>query len=57
MLISPRTYGIQGDEARGAENKATLSAKLHAYDAILNKQRYLAGDVNDLYSTTIERDT
>ena len=41
----------------GAENKATLSAKLQAYDAILNKQRYLAGDVNDLYSTTIERDT
>lgn len=38
--------GLTGDDARAAENKTTLEAKLKAYDVILSKQKYLAGDVS-----------
>ena len=56
MPVSPRINGVKGDEALDAENKATLSAKLQAYDAIPNKQKYLTGNVTNLYSTAMERD-
>ncbi|KAF9231971.1 glutathione S-transferase [Melanogaster broomeanus] len=36
--------GLQTDEARAAEYLATLNAKLDAYDVILGKQKYLAGE-------------
>ena len=45
LLAHIRIRGIKGDEARAAENKATLSARLQAYELILSKQKYLAGDV------------
>ncbi|KAH7922081.1 glutathione S-transferase [Leucogyrophana mollusca] len=37
-------YGRQTDEARVAELATTLNAKLDGYEAILGKQKYLAGD-------------
>jgi glutathionyl-hydroquinone reductase len=37
--------GKKADQAIVDENTAILDKKLDAYDAILGKQRYLAGDV------------
>lgn len=37
--------GLQEDPARTAELLKTLEAKLKGYEAILSKQKYLAGDV------------
>ncbi|KAF9231970.1 glutathione S-transferase [Melanogaster broomeanus] len=42
-VFKPRR-GLQTDEARAAEYLAGLNAKLDAYDVILGKQRYLAGE-------------
>ena len=45
--------GLTGDDARAAENKTTLEAKLKAYEAILSKQKYLAGDVSNYPSNLL----
>ncbi|KAF9231919.1 glutathione S-transferase [Melanogaster broomeanus] len=42
-VFKPRR-GLQTNEARAAEYLATLNAKLGAYDVILGKQKYLAGE-------------
>lgn len=40
---------------RAAENRATLEQKLKAYEAILSKQKFLAGDVRHSSSLTAIR--
>lgn len=37
---------MEPDEARAKEHLEKLSGKLDAYEAILSKQKYLAGDVS-----------
>ncbi|KAF9231974.1 glutathione S-transferase [Melanogaster broomeanus] len=43
-VFKPYTPCLQTNEARAAEYLATLNAKLGAYDVILGKQKYLAGE-------------
>lgn len=50
-----RMRGAKGDEARAAEHKKTLEAKLQAYEVILSKQKYLAGDVSHSLSPISEQ--
>ncbi|KAJ7284353.1 thioredoxin-like protein [Mycena rebaudengoi] len=42
--LKPKYYGAPTDQAIVDEKTAILDKKLDAYDAILGKQRYLAGD-------------
>ncbi|KAG2142274.1 glutathione S-transferase [Suillus bovinus] len=42
-VFKPRR-GLQPDEARVSELLATLQSKMDAYEVILSKQKYLAGD-------------
>ncbi|KAK0469403.1 glutathione S-transferase [Desarmillaria tabescens] len=43
-IIKPRLKGIPANEAAVEDALTSLSAKLDAYDVILSKQKYLAGD-------------
>jgi glutathione S-transferase len=40
---------LQPDEERVSEQLANLQPKLDAYDLILSKQKYLAGDVRFIF--------
>ncbi|KAG2031208.1 glutathione S-transferase [Suillus americanus] len=52
-LFNPR-LGLQPNEARVSELLASLQPKLDAYDLILSKQKYLAGDhLPDVQSVTL----
>ncbi len=42
-----RLFGQQTDKAAVERLTATLDAKLAAYDTILSKSKYLAGDVSN----------
>lgn len=41
-----RLFGSERNDARAKEPLEKLSGKLDAYEAILSKQKYLAGDVS-----------
>ena len=48
VKYSPSTTRLRGEEtdpAAVAKHNATLEKKLNAYDKILSKRKYLAGDV------------
>jgi len=50
--IAKKLRGLQPDEARVADLKITLAAKLDVYEKILSKQKYIAGyelTLADLY--------
>ena len=44
--------GLEADEAKVSELTITLGAKLDAYEKILSKQKYVAGDVSDTLLAT-----
>ena len=46
--MGPRLRGGATNEKTVEEYAATLDAKLDAYEVILSKQKYLAGDVSTL---------
>ncbi|KAF7972943.1 hypothetical protein HWV62_16504 [Athelia sp. TMB] len=45
-------FGLDADEAKVSELTITLGAKLDAYEKILSKQKYVAGDVSDTLLAT-----
>lgn len=49
LIAIPRRMGLKTDQAVVDKEIATLDKKLEAYDAILAKQKYLAGDVRAGY--------
>lgn len=48
MNLNLRMRGVKGDDARAEEYSNTLEEKLKGYEAILSKQKYLAGNVSNL---------
>ena len=46
-------FKVEGDEAKAQELTKKLDAKLVAYEKILAKQKYLAGDVSDTINSSI----
>jgi glutathione S-transferase len=50
---SSRRRGLQPDEERVSELLGMLQSKMDAYDLILSKQKYLAGDVHLIYFFTV----
>jgi hypothetical protein len=52
ILLKTRLYvifrfrGLEADEARVKEHTEKFGMKLDGYEAILSKQKYLAGDVS-----------
>jgi glutathione S-transferase len=51
-VVKPR-FGQQTNEALVAELVARLEIKLNGYEAILSKQKYLAGDVRHAKGTVL----
>jgi hypothetical protein len=51
--VLSRRGGVQPDEERVSEQLANLQPKLDAYDLILSKQKYLAGDVRLFFNLTL----
>jgi glutathione S-transferase len=49
----PSRRGLQPNEARVSELLAILNGNMDAYDVILGKQKYLAGDVRFLSLSSI----
>ncbi|KAF8645498.1 hypothetical protein AX16_007783 [Volvariella volvacea WC 439] len=43
-IFKPKFRGVPADDAAWAQHNAMLNAKLDAYERILSKQKYLAGD-------------
>ena len=46
MFVMSRRKGIETNEERAKANVAAFEQNLDAYDRILSKQKYLAGDVS-----------
>ncbi|KXN81864.1 Glutathione S-transferase 3 [Leucoagaricus sp. SymC.cos] len=51
--LNKKYFGLETDANTVAESKSRLYAKLDAYEMILSKQKYIAGDVYPLISSNV----
>ena len=53
VYVASVFFKVEGDEAKAQELTKKLDAKLVAYEKILAKQKYLAGDVSSSFKSPI----